>query len=86
MGSGVIYIIPQRIMTMYVSDMMRLGTADLTPQQLADMALAEDQRARRLMKAGADASTTADLIDAFASMIERDRLADLSRARAQVRP
>lgn len=73
---------------MSVSDMIRLGTAALTPQQLADMALEEDQRARRLMKASAEAPTVANLMDAFASMIERDKLADLSRAKAQagVRP
>ena len=67
---------------MSVSDMIRLGTADLTPQQLADMALEQDQTARRLMKASADAPTTSNLMDAFAAMIERDKLADLSRARA----
>lgn len=37
---------------MPVSDLVRLGTANLTNQMLADMALEADRDARRLVKQG----------------------------------
>ena len=37
---------------MPVSDMVRLGTANLTNQMLADMALEADRDARRLVREG----------------------------------
>lgn len=60
---------------MTVSNIVRLGTGNLTPQQLADMALEADREARRLAK---QRGRLPEAIDAAA---ERDKLAALSIAK-----
>lgn len=55
---------------MPVSDMLRLQTANLTSQQIADMALEADREARRLRREG-------DLDAARLAEQERDQLAEM---------
>lgn len=55
---------------MPVSDMLRLQTANLTSQQIADMALEADREARRLRRGG-------DLDAARLAEQERDQLAEM---------
>ncbi len=56
---------------MAVAKLIALKTAVLTPQQIADMALVEDQMSRRAKLRGED-------IDAIEHETERDKLCDLS--------
>jgi len=56
---------------MPVSDLIRLGSAKLTPQQIADMALQEDQAARALARYRTDHPAIA------AHWAERDALCKL---------
>lgn len=60
---------------MPVSDMVRLGTGNLTPQQLADMALAEDRAARAARARG-------NQWQAAQHRAESDALCDLMNGKA----
>lgn len=60
---------------MSIADIMRLGLGDLTPQQAADMALAEHREARLARQRGLEAEAEERMAEALAlaEFSERER-------------